>query len=305
MNLGIFDSSAGAGGTLDQLVDSATLAHEHGFSSWWVPQIFGFEALSVLALVGREVPSIGLGTAVVPTYPRHPVTMAQSALTVQAASEGRLTLGIGLSHQMVIENMFGMSFEHPADHMADHLAILMPLLRGESVAHTGTSLSASMMLGLPPGIPTPNVVVAALGPRMLALAGALTDGTVTWMTGPKTLAEHIVPSITAAAETAGRPTPRVVAALPVLVTDEPDDARERCGKLFEMYGFLPSYRAMLDREGVAGPADVAIVGNEEAVAEQIAAIYDTGATEFVAVEFGRPGVEADRTRELLRSLLDQ
>ncbi|MFN8051795.1 MAG: TIGR03564 family F420-dependent LLM class oxidoreductase [Acidimicrobiales bacterium] len=303
MDIGIFDSAASAGGTFDDLIASATRAHDDGFASWWVPQIFGFEALSLLAVVGREVPDLWLGTAVVPTYPRHPVTMAQLALTAQAASGGRLTLGIGLSHQMVIENMFGMSFDHPARHMADHLAVLMPLLRGESVAHTGESVSASMTLTVPPGIPTPDVVVAALGPRMLDLAGRVADGTVTWMTGPKTLEQHIVPSITAAATDAGRKPPRVVAALPVLVTDDEATARARCGKVFEVYGFLPSYRAMLDREGVEGPADVAIIGSETEVREQILAMEGVGVTEFVAVEFTRPGPEADATRALLRSLL--
>lgn len=303
MQIGIFESSAGAGGSFDDLIASATLAHEHGFASWWLPQIFGFEALSVLAVVGRAVPDIGLGTAVVPTYPRHPVTMAQLALTVQASAGDRLTLGIGLSHQMVIENMFGMSFEHPARHMADHLAILQPLLHGEGVAHTGESLSASMTLSVPADVPAPQVIVAALGPRMLRLAGETTDGTVTWMTGPKTLEHHIVPSITAAASAAGRPAPRIVAALPVAVTDDVAEARARCAQQFEMYGFLPSYRAMLDREGVEGPADVAIVGSADVVRAQIEALGDAGVTDFVAVEVGRRGAEAEATRDLLRSLL--
>ena len=303
MRIGIFDSSAGDGGTLDGLISSATLAHEHGFDSWWLPQIFGFEALSVLAIIGREIPTIGLGTAVVPTYPRHPVTMAQLALTVQAASDGRLTLGIGLSHEMVIENMFGMSFDKPARHMAEYLAALMPLLHERTVSVTGETISTSLGLSLPDGIVAPDVVVAALGPRMLDIAGRNTEGTVTWMTGPKTLKSHIIPSITAAAHAAGRPAPRVVAALPVVVTDDPDAARERCAKAFEMYGFLPSYRAMLDREGAEGPADVAIVGDEDTVRSQITALAGIGVTEFVAVEAGKRGAESERTRELLRSLL--
>ena len=303
MQIGIFESSAGAGGSLDGIVASAARAHEHGFASWWLPQIFGFESLSVLALVGREVPDIALGTAVVPTFPRHPVTMAQLALTVQAAAGDRLTLGIGLSHQMVIEHMFHMSFDHPARHMSDYLAILQPLLHGETVAHTGESLSTSMTLTVPADVPAPQVVVAALGDRMLRLAGEHTDGTVTWMTGPKTLGGHIVPSITAAASAAGRPAPRVVAALPVAVTDDVAEARARCAKEFEMYGFLPSYRAMLDLEGVEGPADVAIVGSADEVRAQILALGEVGVTEFVAVEVGRRGAEADATRDLLRSLL--
>ena len=303
MDIGLFDSSAGAAGSLDGMINGAALAAEHGFASWWLPQIFGFEALSVLAMIGREVPDIALGTAVVPTYPRHPVTMAQLAMTAQAASGGRLSLGIGLSHQMVIENMFGMSFDRPAHHMEEYLSVLVPLLHEGNVAFTGDTISTAAGLMLPEGIDAPDVLVAALGPRMLALAGAATQGTVTWLTGPKTLETHIVPSIGAAATAAGRPTPRVVACLPVCVTDDPADARARCAKLFEIYGFLPSYRAMLDREGVEGPADVAIVGTHDEVRNAIGAMESTGVTEFIGVEFGSVGDEQIRTRETLRSLL--
>lgn len=302
MQIGIFDGSASDGAPIDSLVASAQRAHDDGFASWWTPQIFGWEALSILAIVGREVPGIALGTAVVPTYPRHPITMAQLALTAQAASGGRVSLGIGLSHQIVIENMFGMSFDAPARHMEEYLDALLPLLSEHTVAATGTTVSASVGLNLP-DLAAPPVLVAALGPRMLRIAGERAAGTVTWMTGPRTLGEHIVPSITAAADAAGRPAPRVVAALPVVVTDDVDGARARCGQAFEMYGYLPSYRAMLDREGAEGPADVAIVGDEETVAAQIRSMADVGVTEFVAVEAGRAGVEADRTRALLRSLL--
>jgi F420-dependent oxidoreductase-like protein len=302
MDIGIFDGGASDGVPIDDLVASARRAQEDGFASWWSSQIFGYEALSILAVIGREVPGITLGTGVVPTYPRHPITMAQLALTAHVASRGRLVLGIGLSHQIVIENMFGMSFDAPAGHMSDYLDALMPLLADHSVSFTGSRLSASVGLNVP-DIPRPPVLVAALGPKMLALAGQKADGTITWMTGPKTLSEHIVPSITRAAEAAGRPAPRIAASLPVVVTDDPDGARARCAKVFEMYGYLPSYRAMLDREGAEGPADVAIVGDEETVATGIGALAEAGVTDFAAAEAGRPGEEADRTRALLKSLV--
>ena len=302
MRLGIFDSNSSSGGSIDDLVASARLAHEHGFASWWLPQIFGFEALAVLGIVGREVPEIALGTAVVPTYPRHPVTMAAEALTAQAASGGRLTLGIGLSHRMVIEDMFGVSFDKPARHMREYLAALMPLLAGQNAATTGETISVSAELTLPEGIVAPDVVVAALGPKMLELAGREAQGTVTWMTGPRTLASHIVPSVSTAAAAADRPAPRIVACLPVCVTHDIDAARARAAKGFEIYGFLPSYRAMLDREGAEGPADVAIVGNEVEVASAISALADVGVTEFVAVEYSTREPERSRTRDLLRSL---
>jgi F420-dependent oxidoreductase-like protein len=146
------------------------------------------------------------------------------------------------------------------------------------------------------------VLLAALAPRMLKLAGEQTDGTVLWMTGPATVRDYVVPAITEAASAAGRPSPRVVCSLPVCVTSDPDSARAGAAKAFSIYGQLPSYRAMLDREGAAGPADVAIVGDEDAVAAQIQALADAGVTDFVAAEFAR-GDDRDRTRALLKTLI--
>ena len=288
--------------TLDAAVEAAGQVEAEGFHGYHVPQIFGLDALTTLAVVGRQVPRIELGTGVVPTYPRHPMMLAAQALTTQMACNGRLLLGIGLSHQVVIESMFGMSFDKPARHMREYLSILMPLLHGEPVAFEGETLSANASLGIQ-GVDAPAVAVAALGPLMLKLAGRMTDGTVTWMTGPATLAEHTVPTISAAAAEAGRPAPRIVVGLPVCVTDDVDGARERAAKLFAMYGFLPSYRAMLDREGAEGPADVAIVGDEATVAAGLQRVADAGATDFSAAEFAVDADEKRRTRELLRTLV--
>src|SRR5665213_3171183 len=168
----------------DVVAQVASLA-DAGIETAWTSQIFGYDALTTLAVVGREVPSIGLGTAVVPTYPRHPVMLAGQALTVQAATGGRLTLGIGLSHHLVIENVFGQSFEKPVRHMREYLSILMPLLEGEQVAFTGETLRAATFGPLQIKAPKAPVLVAALGTAMLGLAGRLADGTVTWMTGPE------------------------------------------------------------------------------------------------------------------------
>jgi alkanesulfonate monooxygenase SsuD/methylene tetrahydromethanopterin reductase-like flavin-dependent oxidoreductase (luciferase family) len=137
---------------------------------------------------------------------------------------------------------------------------------------------------------------------MLKLAGTVADGTVTWMTGPATLASHTVPSITAAAERAGRPSPRIAASLPICITENVDAARERAAKEFQVYGFLPSYRAMLDREGAEGPADVAIVGDDATVEKHVRALADAGVTEFAASIFGSRE-ERTRTRALLQSML--
>jgi F420-dependent oxidoreductase-like protein len=300
MRIGIFGGDT-ANRPLADTIASARAARDQGFASFWLPQIFGGEALTTLAIVGHEVPDIALGTGVVPTYPRHPMVLAQQSLTVQQITGGRFMLGIGLSHQIVIEGMYGMSFDKPARHMREYLSILVPLLRGENVNFEGETLTYRGSISVADA-PAPPVLLAALAPRMLELAGSVADGTVTWMTGPATIDSHIRPSINAAAEKAGRSTPHIVTSLPVCVTSDADAARTRAAKDFEMYGFLPSYRAMLDREGAAGPADVAIVGDEGTVAKDIARLADIGVTDFMAAEFGNRDERA-HTREVLRGLL--
>jgi len=283
------------------LRDDMRRAADDGFASVWMANIFGLEALTALAVAGGGIDGIEVGTAVVPTYPRHPAVLAQQALTAALALGSRLALGIGLSHKIVIEDMYGYSFDAPAAHMSEYLSILLPLLHGDSVAFAGKTMRAGIGLSVPRTGEVP-VLLAALGPQMLRLAGERTAGTILWMTGPATVRDYIVPTITAAARSAGRPDPRVVCILPVCVTGDPDGARSRAGKVFEIYGHLPSYRAMLDREGATGPADVAIVGDEDAVASQIMALADHGVTDFVAGEFGK-GDDAVRTRTLLKTLI--
>lgn len=301
MRIGIFSGSTNDG-TIDQLVDEARAAEQQGFSGFWVSQIFGHDALTVLAVIGREVPRIELGTGVVPTYPRHPMMLAQQALTVNAAAGGRLALGIGLSHKMVVENMWGMSFDKPVRHLREYLSVLMPLVEGQSVSFDGADYQVHAGVSAP-GTSRPGVFVAALGEQMLRLTAALADGTVTWCTGPETLRTHTVPTLVAAAEAAGRPTPRIISALPVCVTGDRPSALARAAALFQMYGYLPSYRAMLDKEGAAGPEDIAIIGNAAEVSDRISALADVGVTDFTAAEFGGDPDEVAETRQVLQSLL--
>ena len=301
MRIGVALQEPSGPEAMTKLRDDLQRAADDGFTSAWLSNIFGLDALTALAVAGSQVPGIEVGTAVVPTYPRHPAALAQQARTVAAAVDGRLVLGIGLSHKIVIDDMYGYDFGRPVLHMREYLAVLVPLLNGEPASFSGLTVRANIGLTTPSPGRVP-VVVAALGPQMLRLAGEQTDGTVLWMTGPATVRDHIVPVITAAAEAAGRPGPRVVCILPVCVTDDPDGARERAGKVFAIYGELPSYRAMLDREGAAGPADVAIVGDEDAVGAQLGALRDAGVTDFVAGEY-TGGADGTRTRAFLRTLL--
>jgi F420-dependent oxidoreductase-like protein len=286
---------------IGEIVDETRRLADAGFDAISVSQIFGYDALTLLAVVGSHVPDIELVTGVVPTYPRHPIMLAAQALTVQAATGGRLTLGIGLSHQVVIEGMFGYSFERPARHMREYLSALVPLLRGEQVTYEGQTLKAATFAPLDIAAPAPPVLVAALAPTMLKLAGSLAEGTITWMTGPSTLDSHIIPSINRAAAEAGRPSPRIAAALPVCVTDDVGAARARAGEIFAIYGALPSYQAMLAKEGAQGPGDVAIVGDESAVADQIRHLVDIGVTDFHASVYGS-SQERRRTMEVVTSL---
>jgi F420-dependent oxidoreductase-like protein len=261
--------------------------HDAGLDHAFASQIFGPDALTLLAVAGSQVPGIGLGTGVVPVYPRHPMMLAQQALTVQLATGNRLLLGIGLSHQIVVEGMWGMSFERPAAYMREYLTSLMPLLRGETVRFEGESLTTNAFAPLDiAGVEPPPVLVAALGDTMLKLAGRVADGTVTWMTGTATIGGHIAPTITAAAEAAGRPAPRVVVSLPISVTNDRDAAKERVNEAFSIYPNLPSYKAMLDKEGAAAAADIGFIGDEESVAASITRLADAGATDFVGAIVG-------------------
>ena len=300
MKIGIFGGDT-AGRTIDDVVADARAAEADGFASYALPQIFALDAMGVLAVVGREVPRISLATGVVPTYSRHPLTMAQQALTVQAASGGRFVLGIGLSHQLVIEGMFGLSFDKPVRHMREYLSVLMPLIHDGKASFKGETIRTEASIGVEPRIPC-QVLVAALGEQMLKLAGTVTDGTVTWMTGPATLASHTVPTISAAAAAAGRAAPQIASSLPICVTNDIDAARVRAARDFQVYGFLPSYRAMLDREGAEGPADVAIVGDDATVEKGVRALAEAGVTEYVASIY-RSREERARTRALLKSML--
>lgn len=274
----------GSANTVERLRADVADAAAMGFTQYWSPQIFDLDILTAFAVVAAEVPDIRLGTAVVPTYPRHPMALAQQALTVNQVAGGRLDLGIGLSHKPVVEGMWGMSFDRPVKHMSDFLKILQPLLADGAASHGGELLTGRGQIGV--RADTPPVFVAALGEQMLKLAGRLADGTVTWMTGPETIRTLTAPTIAAAASDADRPTPQVVAAVPVCCTDDVDAARARAAKDYEIYGQLPSYRTMLDREGLAGPEDLALIGSADRIAEGLQAFLDAGATTVVANAFG-------------------
>ena len=285
MKIGINGSDLLIHPDLSAVVSAATAAEDDGFDSFWLAQTSLLDAQSALAVAGRATSTITLGTAVVPTWSRHPHAMAAEALTAQAACDGRFVLGIGLSHRPVVEERYRMEWHRPVRHILDYLDILLPLLRDGEANHEGEIFSFVGGSGRPATRP-PQVMLAALGEQMLSIAGRRTDGTILWCVGPTTVATQIKPRIEEAAEAAGRSAPSIVCSLPVWVTGDRATAREMVGKVFARYAELPSYRAMLDIEGAEGMADIALVGNHDEVVDGLGRIAAAGATDFTAVVMG-------------------
>jgi 5,10-methylenetetrahydromethanopterin reductase len=289
---------------IEKLLVQVREAEELGFPSVWIPNIFGADAMTLCALAGRETSKIELGTAVVPTFSRHPVYMAQQALTTQAAAGGRFVLGLGPSHKIVIEDILGLSYAKPARHVREYTTIVKEIFEKGSSQFSGVSYRVNASLDVAVDS-KPPVLIGALGPLMRKIAGEVCDGTLTWMTGPRTLGEEVGPGVRAAAEAAGRPAPRIVCGIPLVLTDDPDGAREKAGQIFAMYGQLPSYKAMLELEGASGPADIALVGDEATLEAGIRRFADAGATDFQAATFPHgsdPRASVQRTRAFLAEL---
>jgi len=305
MRIGLYACGPGMGldAPLDEMLGRFVKAEADGFASAWAGNIFNYDALMLVALAGRITKTLELGTAVVPTYPRHPAALAQQALTAQAAAGNRLTVGIGLSHKIVIETLFGLDYSTPIRHMREYLSVLNGLLTGQPTVHQGEEYRVGAQITVP-NAERPPVLVAALGPLMLKLAGTMADGTITWMGGPKYLEQTAVPLITKAAAEAGRPAPRIVAGFPVALTDKPESARAAAAMTFAMYASLPAYRAILDIEGAPDATGASIIGDEAEVRRQLKHLVDAGVTDVNAAPFPMaddPGA-LQRTYDLLADL---
>lgn len=295
--------SAVGASPIDSIVQALEKMRDEGVRRVWMAQMpFDGDLLTVLAVAMREVDTIEVGSAVLPIQNQHPMLLAQRALTLNTIAGGRFILGVGMTHQAVTEGMWGIPYDKPVRRMREYLDGLQPLLAGEAVNAVGETATARGALQIV-GAPTPEVYLAALGPQMLKLAGRRTSGTLTWMCGPKTLDEHIGPTLREAAAEAGRPEDavRVVAGLPISVTDDVAGARAQAADQFGMYGTLPSYRAMLDREGYPNPEDAAIIGDEKTVSERLDELGALGVDEVSAVVFDASPEGRQRTRALLLS----
>ncbi len=295
-----FDPSRAAASptSLDTIRAQIERANRQGFSGYWLPQVTGLEALTVLAATGSGV-DMPMGVTGVPVYTRHPVALAQQALTVNKALDGNLTLGVGASHRAVVERVWGRSFDRPVSYMAEYLEILLLLLEEREAYMKGKRVVMRGELDIEG--PSCPVMIAALGPLMLELAGKAAAGTITWMTGLKTIRDFTVPTINDAAEAAGRNAPKVVVGLPVCVTDDIEGARERATALLGKEERAPSFKNMLDREGLSGAGEICVIGSEDHVSEMLAGYFAAGATSILAAPTGSDD-EIERTWEHLAAL---
>lgn len=288
MRIGVVVGTYGMADPVAGVLAEVAQADADGLDSAWLTQGLGIDALVVLAQAGSRTTSIDLGVAVVPYQLHHPLALAQTARTAQLSTQGRLTLGVGVSHRPTVETVFRRSFAAPVSELAQYLDTLVPALAGRGG------------IDVPAPAPVP-LLLAALGPRMLQLAGSRAGGTVTWLTGVRTLRDHVVPTLAAAALDAGRPAPRVAAALPIAVTDDTAGARARADDRLGYTARMPSYRAMLEREGVDCPADIALIGDEAHVGARLDELAAAGVTDFLALELRFAGEDGARTRRLLQT----
>jgi F420-dependent oxidoreductase-like protein len=288
-----------------EVAADARTAEAAGFPGVWTTHFTrGTDAFPTIAVAGAQTSSVALGIGIVPSYPRHPYAMAHEAATVQSLVGGRLTLGVGVCHKPIIENMLGLDYTAPAAHLREYLEVLGPLLSTGQVSHHGPRYDVEISFNIVGFTPVP-VMVGALGPAMLQVAGELSDGSITWLAGPRSVAEHIAPRLSKAAAGAGRPAPRIVSGLPVAVCDSVAAGRDAVCEAFARYGQLDNYRMQFERERADSVADIAICGPEDLVRRRLESLRDAGATELWAVPFdvpADPSWSAARTTGFLASL---
>lgn len=279
----------------------AVAAEKAGFGEAWCPHFSrGLDSLTLLAFAAAVTDRIKLGVGVVPTYPRHPAVLAQSAATLQQLSGGRLTLGVGVSHRPLIEGMYGLDYAGQLGHLREYLTVLVGLLTDGSCSFAGEHYRAEASIGVPGTSPVP-VVVGALSPQMSRMGGELADGVTTWLAGPRSLERVVVPATTEGAAAAGRGAPRVVAGMPVALDADRERAREAAARLFARYGTLVNYQRLFAREEVDGPAELVVTGDEEQVRSGLRALFEAGATEVWAIPFDT-GNGTSRTVNFLAEL---
>ncbi|MFG2500748.1 LLM class F420-dependent oxidoreductase [Streptomyces sp. NPDC048441] len=282
---------------VDSTVQLAREAHEAGLRSAWFGQTFSYDSPTLAAIVGREVPGLHVGTAAIPVFGRHPLLVSSQAQTAQAATGGRYHLGLALGTKQLTEAAFGIPHERPIGRLREFLTALRQLLETGSSDFHGELLTATTPLParVPGAEPPVPLLVAAMGPQALRVSGELADGILPLLAGPRALAEHIVPAVTAAAEAAGRPAPRIVAFVPGVVTADAETVRETATEALSFYEQFPSYQRVIGLSGATRAVDLAVIGDEETVAAEVRRYREAGATEVVFTSTDLGG-EADRRR---------
>jgi F420-dependent oxidoreductase-like protein len=289
----------------------ATAAEQAGFTSLWVPQIpDDFDALTAVTLMGQVTERVEIGTAVLPIQSRHPIAMAQQALSTQAACNGRLTVGLGPSHHWIVEDMLGLSYDRPAHQVRTYLEVLAAAFAGPGPVDVENDVyRVHNPLDITDITPTP-ILLAALAPLMLKLAGELASGTILWLADERAIGDHVAPSIAKAAADAGRPEPRIVAGVPVALCrdDEVDAARERANVLLGHAEYSPNYQRLLEHGDATDVGDILAAGSEAAVLARLQRFRDAGVTD-VSIRTLPLGSNRDerlaskrRTEEYLSSL---
>lgn len=294
-----------------RLIDDIQWAEGAGMDTAWIPQVpSDFDALVAVALMGAATERIELGTAVVPLQAQHPIALARQALSAQGAARGRLALGVGPSHHWIVRDMLGLPYDRPAAYTRDYLEVLDTALRGpDSVDVENDTFTVHNPLTLGPVEPVP-VLLAALGPVMLRIAGECADGTVLWMADERAVADHVVPRITKAAEAAGRSAPRVVAGIPVCLCSpsDVDAARERANRILGEAEVSPNYQRLLENGDARDVGDLCAAGDEEMIAERFRRFRDAGVTDLsvrlLPIGDNRDELIASkrRTREMIAGL---
>ncbi len=270
----------GGATSTQKLVEQAVRAEQQGFTSlWYASSVLG-DPLAAIALAGRATTSIELGTAVLQTYPCHPLLQANRAAAVaEAMGRQGFTLGIGPSHATLVRDVYGLSYENPGASTEEYVRIVAALLRGEVVDFDGEHWSAHSADRMAPVAAPVPVLLSAMSPRMLRVCGQFTDGAVLWMATARVIETLIAPRLHAAAAEAGRPVPRIIAGLPVAVHDDVAEARSAAAATATLYAGLTNYQRVLEAGGVSSPAEAALVGSEESVRAQLSGLLDAGATD--------------------------
>jgi F420-dependent oxidoreductase-like protein len=307
MTFGVTISAIPGPDSVGGAVSQAREAEAAGLASVWWSQLFATDALTMAALAGRETNQIEIGTAVVPVHPRHPLVIAQQALTAQAASHGRFTLGLGLSNPGIADTFYGVPWKQPIRHLREHLAALQSALSTGEADVNGETLTAvtPVPIGVAGAEVAPPVLIGAVGPQALRVAGELADGAIALHITPDHLADSILSPGAAGASHAGRPHPRLVAAVPVMVTSEPREVRAVAGEAMAFYSNIPSWAALLERQGLRSAADLAIIGDEEQVAGHLRAYLAAGATDITAIYSHLGGEESRRRTWALLGTLER